>query len=48
LAAEKGAPEILSPDVEAQARQIGRAVGEKVVAFAKEQGWLEKPAGAEA
>jgi hypothetical protein len=46
LTAEK--TEKLSPDVEAQARQLGRAVGEKVVAFAKEQGWLEKPAGAEA
>ena len=48
LAAEKAAPERLSPDVEAQARRLGRAAGEKVVAYAKEQGWLEKPAGAEA
>jgi hypothetical protein len=46
LNAEK--TEKLSPDVEAQARRLGRAVGEKVAAFAKEQGWLEKPAGAEA
>ena len=30
----------LSPDVEVQARRIGRAVGERVVAFAKEQGWI--------
>lgn len=30
----------LSPDVEAQARRLGRAVGEKVVAYAKEQGWI--------
>ena len=46
LTAEKAAPEKLSPDVEAQARRLGRAVGEKVVAFAKEQGWLEQPAAA--
>ena len=38
----------LSPDVEAQARRLGRAVGEKIVAYAKEQGWLTTPAGAEA
>ena len=30
----------LSPDVEAQARSLGRAAGEKIVAFACEQGWL--------
>jgi hypothetical protein len=46
LTAEKAAPEKLSPDVEVQARRLGRAVGEKVVAFAKEQGWLEQPAAA--
>ena len=38
LAAEKAAREKLSPDVEAQARRLGRAVGENVVAYAKEQG----------
>jgi len=48
LAAEKAAPEKLSPDVEAQARRLGRAVGEKVVAFAKEQGWLGTPEAAKA
>jgi hypothetical protein len=48
LAAEKTALEKLSPDVEAQARQIGRAVGEKVVAFAEEQGWLGTPEAAAA
>src|SRR5664279_5325890 len=32
LTAEKADPEKLSPDVEAQARRLGRAVGEKVVA----------------
>jgi hypothetical protein len=46
LTAEKAAPEKLSPDVEAQARRLGRAVGEKVVAFAKEQGWLKQSAAA--
>jgi hypothetical protein len=48
LAAEKAAPEKLSPDVEAQAHRLGRAVGEKVVAFAKEQGWLGTPEAAKA
>jgi hypothetical protein len=33
----------LSPDVETQARRLGRAVGEKVVAYAKEQGWIAAP-----
>jgi hypothetical protein len=45
---EKAAPERLSPDVEAQARRLGRAAGVKIVAYAKEQGWLEKPEAAEA
>jgi hypothetical protein len=40
LGAAKAAPEKLSPDVEAQARGLGRAVGDKVVAFAREQGWV--------
>lgn len=48
LADEKAAPEKLSPDVEAQARRLGRAVGEKVAAFAKGQGWLGAPEAAEA
>ena len=34
------ASEKLSADVEAQARKLGRAAGEKIVAYAKEQGWL--------
>lgn len=38
----------LSPDVEAQARRLGRAVGEKVAAYAKEQGWIAVPAPGEA
>jgi hypothetical protein len=41
LAAEKAASEKLSADVEAQARKLGRAAGEKILAYAKEQGWLE-------
>ena len=44
LAAEGAAPEKLSPDVEAQARRLGRAAGEKIVAYAKEQGWLKADA----
>jgi hypothetical protein len=44
----KAAPERLSLDVEAQARRLGRAAGVKIVAYAKEQGWLEKPEAAEA
>ncbi|HSP49987.1 MAG TPA: DUF4410 domain-containing protein [Pseudolabrys sp.] len=48
LAAEKAASEKLSPDVEAQARRLGLAVGEKVVAFAKEQSWLGTPEVAKA
>jgi len=48
LTAQNPAQEKLSPDVEAQARGLGRAVGEKVVAFAKEQGWLTKAEGGEA
>jgi hypothetical protein len=47
LAAEKAAPEKLSPDVEGQSRKLGRAIGAKFVSYAKEQGWLEKPASAE-
>jgi hypothetical protein len=47
LTASKSATEKLSPDVEAQARSLGRAIGDKVVAYAKEQGWLVKPETAE-
>jgi hypothetical protein len=43
LTEEKAAPEKLSPDVEAQARRLGRAIGDKVVAFAREQGWIAAP-----
>jgi hypothetical protein len=38
----------LSPDVEAQARRLGRAAGEKVAAYAREQGWIAAPEVAEA
>jgi hypothetical protein len=48
LSAENAAPVKLSPDVEAQARRLGRAVGDKIVAYAKEQGWLAVPDSAEA
>jgi K+/H+ antiporter YhaU regulatory subunit KhtT len=48
LAAANAAKEKLSPDVEAQARRLGRAIGEKILALAKEQGWLEKPESVEA
>jgi hypothetical protein len=44
-AAGGAASEKLSADVEAQARSLGRAAGEKIVAYAKEQGWLAKPEG---
>jgi hypothetical protein len=47
LTAEKTALEKLSPNVEALARRLGRAVGEKVVAYAKEQGWIAAPAAVE-
>lgn len=46
LAAEDAAPEKLSPDVEAQARAIGGAIGEKILAYAKEHDWLAKPEAA--
>jgi len=39
----KSAPDVnLSPDVEAQARGLGRAVAEKIVAYAEQQGWATK------
>ena len=45
--AAAGSPaERLSPDVEAQARSLGRATGDKIVAFARDQGWIEKTAEA--
>lgn len=47
LAAENALPEKLSPDVEAQARSLGRAIAAKIVAYGKEHNWLEKPETAE-
>lgn len=44
LAEQKAAPEKLSPDTEGQARRIGRNASEKILAYAKEQGWLIAPA----
>jgi hypothetical protein len=38
------APEKLSADVEAQARRLGRAAGERIVGYAKGQGWLQAEA----
>jgi hypothetical protein len=40
LAEQKAAPEKLSPEVEGHARRLGRATADKVLAYAKEQGWL--------
>ena len=34
--------------MEAQARRLGRAAGEKVVAYAKAQGWIAAPEAAAA
>lgn len=48
LAAQNALPERLSPDVEAQARALGRAIAEKVVALAKERDWLPAPQVAQA
>jgi len=46
IAANGGATERLSPDVEAPARRLGRAIADRILAFAKEQGWLELAAPA--
>lgn len=40
IAASMGAKEKLSSDVEANARRVGRVAGERIVAFAQEQGWI--------
>ena len=44
LVEQKAAPEKLSPDVEGHARRLGRSIADKVLAYAKEQGWLNAPA----
>ena len=41
--AAKSSPDVsLSPSVEAQAREFGRAIADKIVAFAMQQGWVNK------
>jgi len=47
IAAGSGSTERLSPDVEAPARRLGRAIADRVLAFAKEQGWQEPAVAAE-
>lgn len=42
LAGESVPSESLSPDVEAQARGLGRAVADKIAAYAMQQGWVTK------
>ncbi len=42
LAAGDGAKEKLSPDVESASRKLGRAIGDKIVAYARAQGWLNQ------
>jgi hypothetical protein len=44
LPAESQASGRLSPDVEAQVHALGRGIGEKIVAFARTQGWLRDAA----
>jgi hypothetical protein len=44
IVASAGGPnERLSPDVEVPARRLGRAIAERVLAFAGQQGWLAPP-----
>lgn len=43
LTAANAAPEKLSPDVEAQARRLGAAIADKIIAHGREQGWMTKP-----
>jgi hypothetical protein len=42
LGAEGTAAVKLSPETQAQARGLGRAIGERLVAFAREQNWLSQ------
>ena len=41
LPADSAAAGRLSPDVEAQTHALGRAIGDRIVAYAREQGWLK-------
>ena len=44
VVASTGSPnERLSPDVEVPARRLGRAIADRVLVYAKEQGWLAPP-----
>ncbi|HEY7230238.1 MAG TPA: hypothetical protein VH558_07705 [Pseudolabrys sp.] len=48
IVAAGGRPnERLSADVEVPARRLGRAIADRVIAFAKEEGWLTPPAAPE-
>jgi hypothetical protein len=47
LASEDAVSEKLSPDVEAQARGLGSAIAEQIVAFARTQGWVNEAPAAE-
>lgn len=45
IVASTGSPnERLSPDVEVPARRLGRAIADRILVYAKEQGWLAPPA----
>jgi hypothetical protein len=45
IVASTGGPnERLSPDVEVPARRLGRAIADRILVYAKEQGWLTPPA----
>jgi len=44
VASMGGSNEKLSPDVEQPARRLGRAIADRVLVYAKEQGWLTPPA----
>ncbi|HWK94993.1 MAG TPA: hypothetical protein VNR39_06195 [Pseudolabrys sp.] len=48
LGSLEGAKEKLSADVEAAARKLGRAAGERIVSYAKVQGWLTRTEGEDA
>jgi hypothetical protein len=41
IAAGGGSTERLSPDVEVPARRLGRVIADRILVFAKEQGWME-------
>lgn len=46
LPADSAAAGRLSPDVEAQTHALGRAIGDRIVAYARAQGWLKGAAPA--